>query len=52
MLLIGAQVGLIYGPLALGIYFALNVMSLPDLTLEGSFGVGGGDDCRASGWWH
>ncbi len=41
ILLIGAQVGLIYGPLALGIYFALNVMSLPDLTLEGSFGVGG-----------
>ncbi|PWJ84575.1 putative ABC transport system permease protein [Pseudaminobacter salicylatoxidans] len=40
-LIIGAQVGLIYGPLALGIYFALNVMSLPDLTLEGSFGVGG-----------
>lgn len=41
ILLIGAQVGLIYGPLALGIYFALNVLSLPDLTLEGSFGVGG-----------
>ncbi|MDR6758779.1 putative ABC transport system permease protein [Mycoplana sp. BE70] len=41
ILLIGAQVGLIYGPLALGIYFALNVMSLPDLTLEGSFGIGG-----------
>lgn len=41
ILLIGAQVGLIYGPLALGIYFALNVLSLPDLTLEGSFGIGG-----------
>lgn len=41
ILLIGAQVGLIYGPLALGIYFALNILSLPDLTLEGSFGIGG-----------
>lgn len=40
-LLLGAQIGLLYAPLALGIYLALNVLSLPDLTLEGSFGLGG-----------
>lgn len=39
-LLIGAQIGLLYGPLALGIYLAMSVLSLPDLTLEGSFGIG------------
>ncbi|MCC5989235.1 MAG: hypothetical protein JJT95_16300 [Pararhodobacter sp.] len=39
-LLIGAQIGLLYGPLGLGIYLAISVLSLPDLTLEGSFGVG------------
>ncbi|MDQ1583738.1 MAG: putative tryptophan/tyrosine transport system permease protein [Microbacteriaceae bacterium] len=38
---IGIQVGLLYGPFALGIYLALGVLSLPDLTLEGSFGIGG-----------
>lgn len=41
VLMIGAQIGLLYGPLALGIYLAINVLSLPDLTLEGSFGLGG-----------
>lgn len=39
--LLGAQIGLLYAPLALGIFLALNVLSLPDLTLEGSFGLGG-----------
>ncbi|MBN9445570.1 MAG: ABC transporter permease, partial [Bosea sp.] len=39
--MIGTQIGLLYGPLALGIYLAINVLSLPDLTLEGSFGLGG-----------
>lgn len=38
---IAAQVGLLYLPLVLGIYLAMGVMSLPDLTLQGSFGVGG-----------
>lgn len=38
---IGLQIGLQYGPLALGIYLAMGVLSLPDLTLEGSFGIGG-----------
>lgn len=41
VLLIGIQIGLLYAPLALGIYLAINVLSLPDLTLEGSFGLGG-----------
>lgn len=41
VLLIGTQIGLLYAPLALGIYLAINVLSLPDLTLEGSFGIGG-----------
>ncbi len=41
VLVIGIQIGLLYGPLALGIYLAINVLSLPDLTLEGSFGLGG-----------
>lgn len=38
---IAVQVGLLYVPLVLGIYLAMGVMSLPDLTLQGSFGVGG-----------
>ncbi|WAM19054.1 ABC transporter permease [Rhodococcus sp. JS3073] len=38
---VGAQIGLLYAPLALGIYIAIGVMSLPDLTLQGSFGIGG-----------
>lgn len=41
VLVIGVQIGLLYAPLALGIYLAINVLSLPDLTLEGSFGLGG-----------
>lgn len=35
------QIGLLFAPLAFGIYLAMGVMSLPDLTLQGSFGVGG-----------
>lgn len=38
---IAAQVGLLYVPLILGIYLAMGVLSLPDLTLQGSFGLGG-----------
>lgn len=38
---IGTEIGLLYAPLALGIFFAMRVLSLPDLTLEGSFGIGG-----------
>lgn len=38
---VAIQVGLLYVPLVLGIYLAMGVMSLPDLTLQGSFGVGG-----------
>lgn len=38
---VSIQVGLLYVPLVLGIYLAMGVMSLPDLTLQGSFGVGG-----------
>lgn len=38
---VALQVGLLYVPLVLGIYLAMGVMSLPDLTLQGSFGVGG-----------
>ncbi len=38
---IGVTVGVLYGPLALGIYLALGALGLPDLTLEGAFGVGG-----------
>jgi putative ABC transport system permease protein len=38
---IGAQIGVLYGPLALAIYLSFRVLSLPDLTLEGAFGVGG-----------
>lgn len=39
---IAAQVGFLYGPFALAIYFAFIVMSIPDLSIEGSFGLGGG----------
>lgn len=51
-LLLGAQIGLLYGPLALGIYLAISVLSLPDMTLEGSFGVGAaaGAATVAAGW--
>jgi putative ABC transport system permease protein len=38
---LGAQIGFIFCPFALGVYLALRVLSLPDLTLEGSFGIGG-----------
>lgn len=38
---VSVQIGLLYVPLVLGIYLAMGVMSLPDLTLQGSFGVGG-----------
>ncbi|KRF16853.1 ABC transporter permease [Nocardioides sp. Soil796] len=38
---ISVQVGLLYAPLVLGIYLAMGVLSLPDLTLQGSFGIGG-----------
>lgn len=38
---VAVQVGLLYVPLVLGIYLSMGVMSLPDLTLQGSFGVGG-----------
>lgn len=41
LLEVAVQVGLLYVPLVLGIYLAMGVMSLPDLTLQGSFGVGG-----------
>ncbi|GAA1508216.1 ABC transporter permease [Nocardioides humi] len=35
------EIGAQYIPLALGIYLSLIVLSLPDLTIEGSFGLGG-----------
>lgn len=38
---IGLQIGLLYAPFALGIYVAMRALSLPDLSLEGSFGLGG-----------
>lgn len=38
---LGAQIGFLFCPFALGVYLALRVLSLPDLTLEGSFGIGG-----------
>jgi len=41
LLSLAAQVGLLYVPLILGIYLAMGVLSLPDLTLQGSFGLGG-----------
>lgn len=39
---VAAQVGFLYGPFALSIYLAFMVMSIPDLSVEGSFGLGGG----------
>ncbi len=41
LLKISVQVGLLYVPLVFGIYLAMGVLSLPDLTLQGSFGLGG-----------
>ncbi|WP_432970057.1 ABC transporter permease [Dactylosporangium sp. CA-233914] len=38
---LGLQIGFLYCPFALGIYVAMRALSLPDLTLEGSFGLGG-----------
>jgi len=40
-LLIGSlQLGLLYGVLALGIYISFRILSIPDLTTEGSFAFG------------
>ena len=40
-LLIGSlQLGLLYGILALGIYISFRILSIPDLTTEGSFAFG------------
>ncbi|BCW45483.1 MULTISPECIES: ABC transporter permease [Micrococcaceae] len=38
---IAVQVGLLYIPLVLGIYITMGVLSLPDFTMQGSFGIGG-----------
>ena len=35
-----AQLGLIYGLLAIGIYISFRVLNVPDLTAEGSFTFG------------
>lgn len=40
-LYIAAQVGLQYVPLGIGIYIIFIVLSFPDLTVQGSFGLGG-----------
>lgn len=40
-LLTALEIGVQYVPLVLGIYLSLIVLSLPDLTIEGSFGIGG-----------
>lgn len=42
LLRVAVQVGLQYGPFVLGLYLVFNVMSLPDLTVEGSFSLGMG----------
>ena len=34
------QLGLLYGILALGIYISFRILSIPDLTTEGSFAFG------------
>lgn len=34
------QEGLLYGLLALGIFISLRILNIPDLTTEGSFGIG------------
>jgi putative ABC transport system permease protein len=39
---VAAQVGLQYGPFVLGLYLVFTVLSFPDLTVEGSFALGGG----------
>lgn len=38
---IAVQVGLMYVPLIFGIYISMGVLSLPDFTMQGSFGIGG-----------
>ena len=37
---VALQEGFLYGILALGVYFSLRILNLPDLTTEGSFGFG------------
>lgn len=46
------EIGFQYVPLVLGIYISLIVLSLPDLTIEGSFGLGGAACAAAlqAGW--
>jgi putative ABC transport system permease protein len=41
ILQIGIEIGLVYAPLALAAYISFTVLSLPDLTIEGAFGIGG-----------
>jgi putative tryptophan/tyrosine transport system permease protein len=38
---IAVQVALMYVPLIFGIYISMGVLSLPDFTMQGSFGIGG-----------
>jgi putative ABC transport system permease protein len=42
LLRVAVQVGLQYGPFVIGLYVVFNVMSVPDLTVEGAFALGGG----------
>lgn len=42
LLRIAAEVGLLYGPFVLAIYLSFVVLSIPDLSVEGSFGLGAG----------
>jgi putative ABC transport system permease protein len=42
LLRVAAQVGLQYGPFVLGLYLVFNIMSVPDLTVEGAFALGAG----------
>ncbi len=39
---VAAQIGLQYAPFVLGLYLVFSVMSVPDLTVEGSFALGMG----------
>jgi putative ABC transport system permease protein len=39
---VGLELGCVYGPLALAAFISFRVLSLPDLTMQGAFGVGGG----------
>lgn len=39
-LIVAVQEGFLYGILALGIFISLRILNIPDLTTEGSFGVG------------